>query len=95
VQFLLAASGALDTAPKDKSFQPQRALGYGILCFAVLQTLVSTLARMPGRLIGMTGLVAGLNFLKGAIRAVAALSSCIRLPAIPTLRVRDHLRRGA
>ena len=71
VQFLLAASGAFDTAPKDESFQPHRALGYGILLFAVLLTLISALARMPGRLIGMTGLVAGLNFLQGVIAAIA------------------------
>ncbi|HEU4948754.1 MAG TPA: DUF6220 domain-containing protein [Kribbella sp.] len=71
VQFMLAASGAFDTAPKDESFQPHRALGYGILILAVLLTLVCALARMPGRLIGMTGLVAGLSFLQGVIRAVA------------------------
>jgi Family of unknown function (DUF6220) len=60
-QFFLAASGAFSTASKDESFQPHRALGYGILLFAVLLTIVAALARMPGRLIGMTGLVAGLT----------------------------------
>jgi hypothetical protein len=71
-QFFLAASGAFDTAPNDESFQPHRALGYGILLFAVLLTLIAALARMPGRLIGMTGLVAGLALLQGVIRAIAS-----------------------
>jgi hypothetical protein len=70
LQFLLAASGAFDTAPKDASFQPHRALGYGILLFAVLLMLISALARMPG-LIGM----AGLTFLQGVTRAIAARST--------------------
>jgi hypothetical protein len=70
-QFFLAASGAFDTAPKDESFQPHRALGYGILLFAVLLTIVAALARMPGRVIGMTGLVAGLTVGQALIGALA------------------------
>jgi hypothetical protein len=70
-QFFFAASGAFDTAPKDESFQTHRALGYGILLLAILLTLVAALVRMPGRLIGMTGLVAGLVLLQGVIAAVA------------------------
>jgi len=70
-QFFLAASGAFDTAPKDESFQVHRGLGYGIVLFAVLLTIVAALARMPGRLIGMTGLVAGLGVVQGLIRALA------------------------
>jgi hypothetical protein len=72
VQFFLAASGAFDTAPNDESFRPHRALGYGIVLLAVLSTVVAALARMPGRDIGMTGLVAGLALAQGLIRAVAA-----------------------
>jgi hypothetical protein len=72
LQFLLAGSGAFDTAPKDESFQAHRALGYGILLFAVVLTLVAALARMPGRLIGMVGLVAGLVLVQGVIRATAS-----------------------
>ena len=72
LQFLLAGSGAFDTAPNDESFQPHRTLGYGILLLAVLLTLIAALARMPGRLIGMTGLVAGLALLQGVIRAIAS-----------------------
>jgi hypothetical protein len=71
-QFFLAASGAFDTAPKDESFQLHRALGYGIVLFAVVLTIVAALARMPGRLIGLTGLVAGLALVQGMIRALAA-----------------------
>ena len=71
-QFFLAASGAFDTAPNDESFQPHRALGYGIVGFAILVTIVGALARMPGRLIGMTGLVAALGVVQGLIRAIAA-----------------------
>jgi len=40
-QFFLAASGAFDTAPKDESFQVHRGLGYGIVLFAVLSTIVA------------------------------------------------------
>jgi Family of unknown function (DUF6220) len=71
LQFLLAGSGAFDTAPKAESFQPHRVLGYGILLFAVLLTLIAALATMPGRLIGMAGLVAGLALLQPVIRAIA------------------------
>jgi hypothetical protein len=64
-QFFLAATGAFDTGPKDESFRMHRALGYGILLFAVVLTLFAALARMPGRLIGMAGLAAGLSLLQG------------------------------
>jgi FtsH-binding integral membrane protein len=71
-QFFLAASGAFDTAPNDESFQTHRALGYGIVLIAILLTIVAALARIPGRLTGMTGLVAGLGVGQGLIRAIAA-----------------------
>ncbi|MEV0663098.1 DUF6220 domain-containing protein [Actinomadura luteofluorescens] len=70
-QFFLAASGAFDTAPNDESFRLHRALGYGIVLFAVLVTVVGALARMPGPLIGRSGLVAGLAVLQGVIAAIA------------------------
>jgi hypothetical protein len=70
-QFFLAGSGAFDTAPKDESFQPHRALGYGIVLFAIVLTIVAALARMPGRLIGTTGLVAGLGILQPVIAVIA------------------------
>jgi cytochrome b len=71
-QFFLAAKGAFDTAPKDESFQPHRALGYGIVLLAILLTIVGALARMPGRLIGFTALVAGLGIGQALIRAIAS-----------------------
>lgn len=70
-QFFSAASGAFDTAPNDESFQSHRALGYGLVLIAVLLTLVAAVARMPGRLIGMAGLVAGLGIVQGVIRVIA------------------------
>src|SRR5215207_9580317 len=70
-QFFLAASGAFDTAPNDESFQPHRALGSGTLLLAVLLTIVAALARMPGRLIGMAGLVAGLTVVQFVITELA------------------------
>ncbi len=70
-QFFLAASGSFDTAPNDESFQPHRVLGYGIILVAVVATIVAATARMPGRLIGMSGLVAGLSLVQSVIRVIA------------------------
>ena len=71
VQFFLAASGAYDPAPTDEAFQPHRGLGYGVVLYALLLTVLAALARMPGRLTGMTGLVAGLGLVQIVIRASA------------------------
>lgn len=71
IQFFLAASGAFNTAPNDESFQPHRALGYVIFLLAVLLTIVAALARMPGRFIGMAGLVAGLTVVQVGIAVLA------------------------
>ena len=70
-QFFLTASGAFDTAPNEESFQPHRALGYMTFLLAVLLTIVAALARMPGRLIGMTSLVAGLIVVQVVIAVLA------------------------
>ncbi|MEO3858220.1 DUF6220 domain-containing protein [Acrocarpospora sp. B8E8] len=70
-QFFLAASGAFDTAPNEESFQPHRMLGAGILLLTVLVTIVAAIARMPGRLIGLSGLVAGLAIVQFVIAAIA------------------------
>jgi hypothetical protein len=70
-QFFLAASGAFDTADKDAAFAPHRTLAYGIMLFAIVLTIVAALARMPGRLVGMTALVAGLVVVQSLIRALA------------------------
>ena len=71
VQFYLAASGAFSTAPKDESFRPHRALGYVIFLLPVVMTIVAALARMPGRLIGMAALVAGLTVVQVVIAVLA------------------------
>ncbi|MGC5053369.1 DUF6220 domain-containing protein [Micromonospora sp. DT48] len=71
VQFYLAASGAFDTAPIEESFSPHRFLGYSMLAFAIVLVGVSALARMPGRVIGRTAVVAGLVLVQSLIREVA------------------------
>lgn len=71
VQFYLAATGAFNTAPKDESFAPHRMLGYVILLLAVVLTAVAALARMPGRIVGLSGLVLGLTILQPVIVATA------------------------
>jgi Family of unknown function (DUF6220) len=71
VQFFLAGMGAFDTAPNEESFAPHRALGYWTVLLAVVLTVVAALARMPGRLIGLSGLVAGLGILQPVIGVVA------------------------
>jgi hypothetical protein len=71
VQFFLAAANAFDSAPNDEAFQPHRALGYAILAFAVVLTIVAAVARLPGRLIGLTGLVAGLVVAQALIATIA------------------------
>lgn len=70
-QFFLAATGAVDNASTEEAFQPHRMLGYSILVLAVVVTLVGAIARMPGRLVGMAGLAAGLVILQVVIREVA------------------------
>lgn len=71
LQFFLAGMGAFDSAARDESFAPHRALGYGILLFAVVLTLLAAAVRLPGRLIGRTGLVAGLVLLQIVIAETA------------------------
>jgi hypothetical protein len=70
-QFFLAGSGAFDTAPNEESFQPHRALGYVTVLLAVVLTVAAGLLRMPGRLIGLSGLVAGLGILQPVIAVIA------------------------
>ncbi|MFI7549156.1 DUF6220 domain-containing protein [Verrucosispora sp. WMMD703] len=70
-QFYLAASGAFDSAPIEEAFSPHRFLGYLILFSAVVLVVVSAIARMPGRVIGRTALVAGLVLIQSLIREVA------------------------
>ena len=95
-QFYLAASGAFDTTPKDESFQTHRTLGYVIVLFALLLTGIAALARMPRRLIGMTGLVAGLGVAQALIRLLADWSTTARAPArVPVRSCSDCMRSTA
>ncbi|CAL9375283.1 hypothetical protein SUDANB176_00950 [Streptomyces sp. enrichment culture] len=71
VQFFLAGSGAFDTAPRDEAFRPHRALGYLVVLLALVTTLTAAVARVPGRLIGMTGLLAGLGIAQPLIAVTA------------------------
>ncbi|PJE95963.1 hypothetical protein CUT44_19340 [Streptomyces carminius] len=71
VQFFLAGSGAFDTAPNDEAFRPHRTLGFLTVLLALLTTLVTALARMPGRLVGMAGLFTGLGIAQPVIATVA------------------------
>jgi hypothetical protein len=71
VQFFLAAFGAFDTTPHDQAFAPHRSLGMAILGYAVVVVIVGALGRMPGRLIGMAALVAGLVVVQSLIRSLA------------------------
>lgn len=70
-QFYFAAVGAFDTAPKDESFEIHRFLGYAILLWALLTTIVAALARMPGAVIGRVALVAGLTLVQSLIAVLA------------------------
>jgi Family of unknown function (DUF6220) len=70
-QFFLAASGAFSTAPNEESFSAHRAWGYPIFAIAALMTIVAAVARMPGRLIGLCGLIAGLFTLQVVIAVIA------------------------
>ncbi|KES08635.1 hypothetical protein BU52_00890 [Streptomyces toyocaensis] len=70
-QFFLAGSGAFDTAPTDEAFRPHRALGYMVVLLALVTTLTAAVARVPGRLIGMTGLLAGLAIAQPLIAVIA------------------------
>ena len=71
VQFFLAGSGAFDTAPNEEAFRPHRALGYIILLLSLVLLLIAALAKMPGRIIGRSGLVVGLTILQPVIAIIA------------------------
>jgi cytochrome b561 len=71
VQFYLAAVGAFDTAPNDEAFDVHAILGTVILLLAVLATIMAAVAKVGGRLIGMTAGIAGLVLLQSLIRVLA------------------------
>ncbi|SCL41835.1 hypothetical protein GA0074692_6521 [Micromonospora pallida] len=71
VQFFLAASGAINSAPTDEAFGPHRGLGFVTILLALVLTVVAAVVRMPGRLIGLSGLVVGLGILQPVIAIIA------------------------
>ena len=93
-QFFLAASGAFNTAPKDESFHPHRALGYGIVLIALLVTAAAALARMPGRIIGMSALIAVLGAVQPLIRAVSDAVGDMGEPSMANLVFGLHAVNG-
>ena len=58
-QFFLAGRGAFSA-----NFDPHRGLGYVTILLSAAVLLVGALARIPGRVLGMTGLVVGLLVLQ-------------------------------
>src|SRR5262245_34483009 len=70
-EFFFAASGAFGTGPDRDSYRPHHALGYVIFLLPLVMAIVAALARMPGRLIGMAALVAGLTGVQVVIAKLA------------------------
>ena len=70
-QFFFAASGAFGAAADDRSYRPHHALGYVIFLVPVAMVVVAALARLPGRLIGLTALVPALTAVQVVIAEVA------------------------
>ncbi|MBB5114750.1 hypothetical protein FHU28_004589 [Micromonospora echinospora] len=71
VQFFLAASGAFSSEANEEAFRPHRILGLGSILVAVVLTVAAAVMRMPGRIIGLSGLVAGLGILQALIAVIA------------------------
>ncbi|MEU7711616.1 DUF6220 domain-containing protein [Micromonospora chalcea] len=71
VQFFLAASGAFSNEANEEAFRPHRILGLGSILVAVVLTVAAAVMRMPGRIIGLSGLVAGLGILQALIAVIA------------------------
>ncbi|WP_144122482.1 DUF6220 domain-containing protein [Catellatospora sichuanensis] len=70
-EFFFAASGAFGIATDDAAYRPHHALGYVTFLLPVLMVIVAVPARIPGRLIGSTALVAGLTAGQVVIAKVA------------------------
>jgi hypothetical protein len=66
-----AGVGAFDSAPRTESFEPHRMLGRALFVVSLLAIVAAALARLPGRLIGLTALITGLVFLQSLIAIVS------------------------
>jgi hypothetical protein len=71
VQFFLAGVAAFASAPNEESFGMHTTLGHLISTYAVLMGILAMPAKMPGRVIGLTFLIAGLGFLQPVIAGVS------------------------
>lgn len=71
LMIFLAGVGAFDVAPRVESFEPHRLLGRGLFLVSLLAVGAAALARLPGRVIGLTALVTGLVLLQSVIAVVA------------------------
>ena len=70
-QFFLAASGAFGAAADDASFRAHEALGWVLFALPALMAIGAAAARLPGRLVGLSALVAGQTSLQVGIAALA------------------------
>jgi hypothetical protein len=68
-QFFFAATGAFSTVPH--AFRPHHVLGYVIFVVPLVLAGIGALARVPGRLILMAALVAGLTAVQVLIADLA------------------------
>lgn len=73
-QFFFAASGAFGIETDDGAYRPHHALGYVIFILAVVVAVGAALARVPGRLIALPAIVAGLTGLQVLIAELAKSS---------------------
>ena len=70
-QFFFAATGGFSAAPNEVSFAPHHALGYVIFVLPLVMCAVGALARIPGRLIGLSALVAALTAVQVVLAEIA------------------------
>jgi hypothetical protein len=70
-QFYLAATGAFSAKPTDEAFQPHKALGYATFVVPVVMAIVAAADRLPGRLVRLCALVAGLVTVQVIIAKIA------------------------
>ena len=70
-QFYLAAAGAFSAKPTDEAFEPHKALGYVTFVVPVVMAIVAGAGRLPGRLIGLAALVAGLITVQTIVAKIA------------------------
>ncbi|WP_245665613.1 DUF6220 domain-containing protein [Actinoplanes subtropicus] len=70
-QFYLAATGAFSAKPNDEAFEPHKALGYVTFIVPVVMAIVAAAGRLPGRLTGLSALIAGLVTVQVVVAKIA------------------------